>query len=78
MVSEIGEDINLEGEIIKEDEEQVRDGAGRQLDYSSNIHSIKKCCAFVPHSVLSSGITVVNRVSSWPYGAHNTVEEIGK
>lgn len=34
MVSEIGEDINLEGEIIKEDEEQVRDGAGRQLDYS--------------------------------------------
>lgn len=40
MVSEIGEDINLK-EKIKEDEEQVRDGAGRQLDYSPNIHSIK-------------------------------------
>ena len=42
-----------------------------------DIHSIKKCCAFVPHSVLCSGITVVNRFNSWPCDAHNTVEEIG-
>lgn len=53
-------------------------GQAGSLTIPLNIHSIKKCCAFVPHSVLSSGITVVNRVSSWPYGAHNTVEEIGK
>ena len=43
-----------------------------------NIHSIKKCCAFMSHSVLSSVITVVNRFTSCPYGAYNTTEEIGK
>lgn len=52
-------------------------GQAGSLTIPLNIHSIKKY-AFVPHSVLSSGITVVNRFSSWPYEAHNTVEETGK
>lgn len=43
-----------------------------------DIHSIKKCCASVPGSVLGSGITAINRCSPWPYGAHNVVGEIGK
>ena len=43
-----------------------------------DIHSIKTCCASVPGSVLGSGITVINRCSPWPFGAHNAVEEIGK
>lgn len=41
-------------------------------------HSVKKCCASAPGFVLRSRVSVVNRFSSWPYGAYNAVKEIGK